>query len=175
MHNKTIKPDWIIDLDEARRDRTVKLLMESVHDEGMLGFEEADELKAKIFVADLAGRLNDNDCWLLQADAGNDLAYSVVMERWGNPTGAHIAELNKAIVNHKYRGGRLVMQAFSEILKKAETEGIEKFVIDVREGTRAEKLWRAIGFKEYGRLEDYSRHNGKKYAGIYMTAFRSEF
>jgi hypothetical protein len=99
MHNKTIKPDWIIDLDEARRDRTVKLLMESVHDEGMLGFEEADELKAKIFVADLAGRLNDNDCWLLQADAGNDLAYSVVMERCRNPTGAHIPVWERTILD----------------------------------------------------------------------------
>ena len=152
MQNINIEAGWISKLDEARRDRTIKLIMESVKDEGMLGFEEADEPKVKNYVVDLAARLNSNDCWLLQADAESDLAYSVVMERWVNPTGGHVAELKKAIVNRKYRGGKLVIQGFSMILKKAKTEGIDKFVIDVREGTRAEKLWRSIGFKEYGRL-----------------------
>jgi hypothetical protein len=154
MQNNKIEPGWISNLDQARRERTIELMMDSAKDEGMLGFEEADELKVKEFVADLAAKLNGNGCWLLQADAGNDLAYSVVMERWVNPTGAHIAELKKAVVNHKYRGGRLVMQGFSEILKKAKIEGIDQFVIDVREGTRAEKLWRSIGFREYVRISD---------------------
>jgi hypothetical protein len=52
MQNVNIEAGWISKLDEARRDRTIKLIMESVKDEGMLGFEEADEPKVKNYVVD---------------------------------------------------------------------------------------------------------------------------
>ena len=174
MENIIVKPQWITDLDQSKRSRMIDLILESIKDEGMLGFEEGHKQSIFNFVDDFSSRLSGNSCWLLQAEIGNELAYSVIMERWGNPTGSHIAELKKAIVNPKFRGNGLVLNAIFEILKKAEIENIDRFVIDVREGTRAEKLWRSLGFKEFGRIDDYSRYKGNSYRGVYMTALRSE-
>lgn len=169
-----IASHWVQRLDAPLREKTAALLLMSAADEGMLGYEAHHTGKVRAFVDELAARLDPQSCWLLQAETEEQLIYNVVMERWGNPTGGHIAEIKKAFVHPQYRGGLLVRRALAAILEKAEQEHIEQFVIDVRAGTRAEKLWRSLGFREFGRLNDYSRHLGQTFQGVYMCGSRAE-
>jgi ribosomal protein S18 acetylase RimI-like enzyme len=171
--NTPVSASWVTRFDSALHQETIALMLLSAEDEGMLGFESHHAAQVHEFVDNLSAKLNNN-CWLLQGYADGKLAYSVVMERWGNPTGAHIGEIKKAIVHPRYRGNGLVLQGLGEILKRAEREHIDRFVIDVRRGGRAEKLWRSLGFREFGRLDDYSRYLGQVYEGVFMSASRAE-
>lgn len=164
---------WVTRFDWALRQETIALILLSSEDEGMLGFERHHVEEVREFVDNLGPRL-DKNCWLLQGTANGELAYSVVVERWGNPTGAHIAEIKKAVIHPRYRGNGLVLQGLAEILKLAEREHIDRFVIDVRHGSRAEKLWQSLGFREFGRLDDYSRHCGTVHQGVFMSASRAQ-
>jgi hypothetical protein len=56
-------------------------------------------------------------------------------------------------------------------LRKCQELKCEMIVIDVREPTKGYRLWKRLGFKEYGRLPDYARVKDTKITGIYMYAY----
>lgn len=68
-----------------------------------------------------------------------------------------------------WRGHRLVEVAFEALVARADALGIEQFVLDVREGSRAHALWQRFGFVSYGVLEDYARVDGRRHRGHYMV------
>lgn len=51
----------------------------------------------------------------------------------------------------------------------ARTLGIELLTLDVREGSRAHRLWSTLGFASFGVLNDYARVNGVSHRGHYMV------
>lgn len=54
-------------------------------------------------------------------------------------------------------------------MRLCQAKGIELLTLDVREGTRAHRLWQRFGFQTYGVLDDYARVNGVKHRGHYMA------
>jgi ribosomal protein S18 acetylase RimI-like enzyme len=91
------------------------------------------------------------------------------MNRAATANQRHIAELTTGAVHPDYRSSRMVSGVFTEIVRRCERTGIELLRLDVREGIRAERLWRSFGFKEYGRLADYGRTGVENYTGIYLV------
>ena len=81
----------------------------------------------------------------------------------------HRAELAKGVVHPEFRGMHFVQLALREITRRAERLGVEQLVLDVREHTRAHRLWQFFGFETYGVLEDYARAQGRVHRGHFMA------
>jgi hypothetical protein len=58
--------------------------------------------------------------------------------------------------------------ALAEIVSRARELGVEQFELDVRENSRAHRLWQQMGFRTWGVMDDYARVNGCAYRGHYM-------
>lgn len=65
-------------------------------------------------------------------------------------------------------------QTLPAFLSKCRELGVELVLLDVREGSAAEQVWKHMGFKVYGVLPDYSRVDGKSFAGVYMYMTTAE-
>lgn len=147
------------------------LIDATVADEGTLGFSAAmtDE-QIRVFAETLQRRIDQGSTHMLLGTcaATGAAAFLVVLTQNTMPNCQHIAELSKGVVHPGFRGRGAVKIAFGELVKKARLIGVEKFVLDVREGTRAHDLWKALGFASFGVLDDYARIEGKTYRGHYM-------
>ena len=68
-----------------------------------------------------------------------------------------------------YRGRHFVQLGCRELVRRAEQLGVEQFVLDVREGSRAHHLWQRFGFESFGVLQDYARVRGASHRGHFMV------
>jgi len=93
----------------------------------------------------------------------------VAVNRPSTANQRHIGELVAGAVHPDYRGRKVVTGAFAAVVRHCEQIGIDLLRLDVREGIRAERIWRSYGFEEYGRLADYGRVGNEKYTGIYLA------
>jgi pyrroloquinoline quinone (PQQ) biosynthesis protein C len=84
------------------------------------------------------------------------------------PNCRHIAELSKGIVHSAHQKGGIVKAAFLEIVRHCESRGIELLTLDVREHSAPHRIWEGLGFRQYGRLEDYARDDGRSVAGVFL-------
>jgi predicted GNAT family N-acyltransferase len=91
-----------------------------------------------------------------------------------SPNHQHIVELTRGTIDPSFRGGGLALRAFEEIACKCEELKREVICLDVRAGTHAALWWQHFGFKQYGLLVDYSRADGKRYQGLYLTQTTEE-
>lgn len=162
---------WVTRLSPGVKRHVAYLLDLSVFDQGILGFDDpGDKTAIDSYLKSLDGKLQSGNSWLLYASEDGVPVFMILMERLPHPTSHHLAELKKAIINPVHRGQGLIRLGAAEISKKAREQGIDTLLIDVRSGTRAAKLWQVLGFKVYGRLEDYARYRGHSYAGLYMSS-----
>lgn len=158
-----------------RADRTValdimKLINSTVEDGGVLGYEQAMSVDQGVdFAAALQARIEGGHTYALLGRAPAGPACLVILSRSSMPNCRHIADLSKGVVHPDYRGSGLVARAFAEIVRLCQAKGIELLTLDVREGTRAHRLWQRFGFQTYGVLDDYARVNGVKHRGHYMA------
>lgn len=161
---------WISEIDARIGSELVQLINATVADGGTLGYERpmTPDQEGR-FVADLRDDLAGGRCHLLLGRAGPQPAFMVLLHL--NPMGTcrHRAELAKGVVHPAYRGMHLVQMAFEEIARQAEALGVEQLVLDVREGSRAHRLWQRYGFQTYGVLEDYARVQGIAHRGHFMV------
>jgi ribosomal protein S18 acetylase RimI-like enzyme len=126
---------------------------------------ETEQLLTKIQDGLAGGR---TDVLAVRAPAGQLIA-CVVLTRPPTANQSHIGELTTGAVHPDYRGRKVVTGAFAEIVHHCQLVGIELLRLDVRAGIRAERLWRTYGFREYGRLADYGRIDGRSYSGVYLA------
>ena len=148
----------------------VCLINSTVDDGGTLGHAEPmTELAASRFLAQLTRGLDAGDVQLLLGFAGAEPTFMVMMTQSLMPNCRHTAELSKGVVHPHWRGRRLVEAAFRALVERAELSGVEQFVLDVREESRAHALWQRFGFVSYGVLEDYARVGGRVHRGHYMA------
>ena len=158
----------VLDADAARA--IIQLVDATVEDGGTLG--HADRMspqQAAHFIARLARRIEEKEVQLLLGRCEGEPAFMVMMSPSAMPNCRHTAELTKAVAHPKWRGRRLVEKALRALLDRATALGIEQFVLDVREGSRAHLLWQRFGFASYGVLDDYARVNGQRFRGHYMA------
>lgn len=71
-----------------------------------------------------------------------------------SPIKQHLVEITGAVVNEKYRGKGYFSKMIKFGINWAEQNGAIMTVISVRKGTDAEKIYRHMGFIQYGELPE---------------------
>jgi ribosomal protein S18 acetylase RimI-like enzyme len=165
---------WATADDPAAVDRVVALVDEVSRVDPFVGLPpdagsgDLDRLRDRL----LAGlRAGSSHVLVITAPdaAGGEAVGCVVLTQAATANQRHIGELTTGAVRPEHRGRHLVSRAFAETVRRCEELGVELLRLDVREGIRAEKLWRFYGFEQYGRLDDYGRVGDQQYAGIYLA------
>lgn len=148
----------------------VELINATVADNGTLGFSSSlSGEKAEHFLGALNRRVAQGDTHALYATLEGQPAFFVMMNLSGMPNCRHSAELSKAVVAPGLRGKGLPREALRALIGRARELDVEQFVLDVREGSRAHRLWIRYGFQTWGILPDYARVAGEVFAGHYMS------
>ncbi|PLU84865.1 MULTISPECIES: GNAT family N-acetyltransferase [Pseudomonas] len=161
---------WLRQADSDTAPAIMQLINSTVGDGGVLGYEhEMSAGQSVEFTASLQERIRGGDTHVLLGKAMAGPACLVILSRSSMPNCRHIADLSKGVVHPAYRGSGLVARAFSEVVRLCQAQGIELLTLDVREGTRAHRLWQSFGFQTYGVLDDYARVDGVKHRGHYMA------
>lgn len=161
---------WVSELNDGNSRAIIDLVNSSVNDEGTLGYARPmASLEAQQFLFNLGLRLAAGESHVFLGRMNDDPAILAILSVSGMPNCRHRAEISKGVVAPRFRGRHLVERVFREIVGRCELLRVEQLVLDVREGTRAHKLWQHFGFRSYGVLEDYARFNGKVYRGHFMV------
>jgi predicted GNAT family N-acyltransferase len=84
------------------------------------------------------------------------------------PARKHVVEMKRCVIHEDYRG-TMLLDGLRAVLEKTDELGCDVVVIDVR-SDGPEKLWRRLGFEEFGRLADYARVRGTVIPGVFMYA-----
>ncbi|HEV2374593.1 MAG TPA: GNAT family protein [Streptosporangiaceae bacterium] len=161
------------------------LTSSSAHEVGevseLLGLVSADEpyvgIPRNATAADVAAlvtqltsnvRAGRTQVLLIRSEAGEAVG-CVALTRAVTANQRHIANLGTGMIHPEHRGQGIVTGALRQIAQRCDELQVELLLLDVREGIQAEKVWRRLGFEEYGRLQDYGRTGGESYAGVYMA------
>ena len=170
MTDTNITHQWVSKFDADTARAVVSLVDCASSDGGPLGYAQPmspDE--ADVFITGLKRRVTTGEAHVLLGRAGVQLAFLGVLTCNGMTNCRHRAELSKGVVHPEFRGRRFVQLAFQEMVRRAADLGVDQFVLDVREGSRAHVLWQRFGFESYGILNDYARIGGKSYPGHFMV------
>lgn len=168
--------EWVSSVPDNARAGLLSLIAESVGDQAILGFtaplahDESEAWLARLDADLRAGRL----LLLLARSKDGTVEGMVALEPGGLATQRHHVTVRRAFLRASRRGSHVLLYAVLQILAQCEARGWTTLLVDVREGTAAERLWRRLGFREYGRLEDYARHAGRIHAGIFLTTTPEE-
>jgi GNAT superfamily N-acetyltransferase len=107
---------------------------------------------------------------LLVHGSDGALVAMALLSRNGQPNCRHIAEISKCIVHPLHRGRGILTAGLRCLLARCQRQGIDVLTLDVRQGSRAERLWCALGFQPFGELPDYARVKGQIHRGVYLWA-----
>ncbi|MDH0866226.1 GNAT family N-acetyltransferase [Mitsuaria sp. GD03876] len=161
---------WIEVIDARIAGQIVELVNSTVADGGTLGYERALTPHQQVqFIAGLRDGLASGRTHLLLGHVDGRPAFMALLHLNAMANCRHRAELAKGVVHPDFRGLRFVQLAFREITRRAERLGVEQLVLDVRENTRAHRLWQFFGFETYGVLDDYARTDGAVHRGHFMA------
>lgn len=161
---------WPDQIDDRVAADLIILLNSSVADGGTLGYEQALTPQEQVqFIAGLRVGIASGRTHLLLGRVDGRPAFMALLHLNGMANCRHRAELAKGVVHPEFRGLHLVQLAFREIVRLAERLDVEQLVLDVREHTRAHRLWQLFGFETYGVLEDYARVGGTVHRGHFMA------
>ena len=107
-------------------------------------------------------------CQVLVARLDGGVVGQCTLVPSGSPNNRHIGSIVRAMIDPDLRTANLLPAACSHIVERCRSLGVELLCIDTRVGSRAARLWQALGFREYGRLPDYSRVGAARYEGLYL-------
>ncbi|MFI1157726.1 GNAT family N-acetyltransferase [Streptomyces sioyaensis] len=116
----------------------------------------------------------DGDGALRAAYAGRRLVGLGYWLRYARPTSRQHADLEKLAVAPEAHGRGVGRALTGALVADAREAGIEVLTLDARaDNTRALRLYRSLGFCEYGRLPDFVAMGGRHYDKVfYMRDFR---
>jgi L-amino acid N-acyltransferase YncA len=145
------------------------MLAGSVADDGILGYAtEVTPGERKGFADSLAWQVAQGSGHVLLGQDADGIAAMCVMKTNSMPNCRHIAEVSKAYLRPRVRGTSAVYQLAEAVCARAAQLGVELLAIDVREDSKAHRVWTKLGFTTYGILDDYARVDGRSYRGHYM-------
>lgn len=165
---------WPTELSKEDKLDIVELMNAVAVHEHTLGFPEPlseDEGMALMdaYEADLEkGTLN---LLAVRNDTGKIVAM-VTLARAPLPARHHVIDMRRCVIAPAYRG-QFLLEGWAHALRKVQEMGCEVITLEVRDDGPVD-LWRRIGFRDYGVLPDYARHEGKPVTGYLMYARCSE-
>ncbi len=104
------------------------------------------------------------DASLLSIWIGADLAGLGYWRRYQRPTNRPNADIEKVAIDPRYQGHGLGRQLVRQLIGTAVRAGIEVLTLDFRgDNERAARLYRSLGFAEYGRLTGFVAVRARRY------------
>ncbi|MEE3897264.1 GNAT family N-acetyltransferase [Priestia megaterium] len=95
----------------------------------------------------------NGNAYLIVAWVGPDLAGIGYWRRYNRPTHRPHANIEKVAIDPRYQGHGLGRQLMNQLISSAVNAGVEMLTLDFRgDNERAAKLYKSLGFTEYGRL-----------------------
>ncbi|KAF0649693.1 MULTISPECIES: GNAT family N-acetyltransferase [Streptomyces] len=159
---------WPDDVRAVEKD-LARMLAASAADDGILGYAEApSDAQLEGFVSGVERLVAEGAGHLLIGEDAEGVAAMCLMKTNSMPNCRHLAEVMKAYLDPRVRGTSAVFQLVAQVCERAAGAGVETLVIDVREGSKAHRVWSRFGFTSYGVLDDYARVDGVSYRGHYM-------
>lgn len=165
----SVQYSWLSEIDRTTAHDIVDLYNSALRTENLIGYpgpltpESAQEIVNEVAGAVRAGRQE-----FFAVRSGIKLVGMALLTPNPLPNCHHRAELSKGIIVTEWRGRRIVRSALAEIARHCLLRNISILTLDVREHSRAHRLWEALGFQPYGRLDDYARVNGTCFGGLFM-------
>lgn len=152
-------------------DSILNLLEMSTADGAILGFQKKlTETDANNYKSDLMDQIQGGTLKLLIAHTdSNEVVLNCFLKGSLQDTTRHIFDLQKGFIHPDLRGTGLLPKAMYFIAKTAKDHAVDVLTLDVRDGTPAHRLWKRVGFKTFGIMDDYSRYEGKSYLGHFMS------
>jgi len=170
LNTRHVSYAWPRDVDATLANDIIALMRLTTQASPIIGFgTQIDDAQAAAYIEELRANLGAGKCRLLEIRSdGGALIGLCTIRRNLNPNNRHIADLAKGMIDERYRGGAVLSAAFLEMSERCMTDGVEVMTLDVRAGTRAQRVWEHYGFETYGVLPDYARANGESFAGHFM-------
>lgn len=135
------------------RDAFVHLLLDVVRDGAGVGFIRAVERATiEAYWAEIAAELDHGHRILLAARVEGALMGAVQLDLAKRATGLHRAEIQKLIVDTRFRGRGVSKALMDHAEGVAREHGRSLLVLDTFEGTLAEGMYRRWGWQEAGRI-----------------------
>jgi ribosomal protein S18 acetylase RimI-like enzyme len=165
--------EWVTSVDAARMKQIRALFNAVLETETVIGFPgPLREEEGQAYFDGLAQdvQLQRKDLMLVQQGPERRAVGMVLLSQNSQPNCRHIAELSKCIIHPEFRGQGVLDDGLRALAAHCQQLGVDLLTMDVRKGSRAEKIWRQLGFTPFGELADYARVNGRSEAGIFMSA-----
>jgi acyl-CoA synthetase (AMP-forming)/AMP-acid ligase II/acyl carrier protein len=112
--------------------------------------------------------LGQQRCQVLVAQLDGRVVGQCTLVPNGSPNNRHLGSIFRAMIDPDLRTANLLPAACGHIVERCRALGVEILCIDTRVGSRAARLWQALGFQDYGRLPDYARVGATRYDGLYL-------
>jgi len=151
--------------------KAVQLLQKLVLQGAALGWidppsrEEVGEL-----LREVAHAAEENNACLITCWVGQDLAGIGYWERYSRPTHYPHANIEKVTIDPGFQGRGLGRQLMKQLITTAVNAGIEVLTLDFRgDNERAAKLYKSLGFTEYGRLPRFVAVGNARYDKMFYA------
>ncbi len=152
----------------AYKNNIIALIKLSSNDDAILGYTENTDLDKNYFLA-LEEDVKNSRLKILIGLDQSEVILCCFLKRGQQDTNRHICDLQKGFIHPQWRGSGVLKITMLEIANRCLEYGVELLTLDVRENTKAHKLWAMYGFKTFGILRDYSRYKNKSYNGHFMV------
>lgn len=158
---------WPTYLSKAERQDLLSLYDEVARNESTHGYTGsiANEI-GRTMVDSEAEALGARQIHMLLARDADGLVGSLILQPYVSDARGHTVNSKKAVVARRARGTFFPLM-FDEAVRKSVALGAEIATLDVAEDGPV-KLWKSLGFKEYGVLDDYARRNGQSLRGYFL-------
>lgn len=158
---------WPAALSEEDRRELLSLYDEVARHESTHGYTGsiANDLGRAMVDAE-AESVSTGQIHMLLARDADGLVGSLILQPFVSDARGHTVNSKKAVVARRARGIFAPLM-FDEAIRKAVSIGAEIATLDVAEDGPVQ-LWKSMGFKEYGVLDDYARRNGRSLKGYFL-------
>lgn len=143
-------------IDATLRAQLCELLIDSVDLGASVGFLKPLRLpEAEAYWQQVAGQLGASH-HLLVLHEGQQLLGSVQLSLCGKPNGRHRAEVQKLFVHSRARGRGLATLLMRRVEELARAASCSLLVLDTETGSKAEHVYRHLGWQHAGNIPDYA-------------------
>lgn len=143
-------------LDARLRTQLCELLIDSVHHGASVGFlKPLSMTEAEAYWQQVERSLGAGHHLLLLQE-GQQLLGSVQLALCQKPNGRHRGELQKLFVRSAARGRGLATLLLRRVEETARSAGCSLLVLDTESGSKAEQVYRHLGWQHAGNIPDYA-------------------
>ena len=177
MDQAVVRPPMTVDAPmlRARRAEFVALLRDAVDDDASVGFvQPLAESSLCAFWDDVAAGVDQGARTVLAVEQDGRIVGSVQLAPCLKDNGRHRGEVQKLLVFSGARRRGIARALMDAVEAHARAQGIRLLLLDTREASAAESLYRRSGWTAFGTVPDYACDPDRTLAGCVFFYKRLE-